>query len=136
MDPAPFRITLWQAKRRPRCLTRLVAEGDLGGAVLCAQQWCVWSNDKGRGKRDKYDRYSVETRETDGTWSENVAGTLADARKGWTSDDEQRLEAGKMVRPYVAVMGTTRQSGTRSRGVAERPKTRLAQMIADMQARR
>lgn len=129
MDSALFRITLRHKGKRPLLLSKLVAEDTLSRAVLCAQQWTIWSNASGRGKLAKYGEYSVEARNTDGVWCEAASGSLAEARQAWTKEDEARIDAEPMVLPVVGHRGTTKRRVTRARRTARVGKSRLAQFV-------
>lgn len=136
MNAALFRITLRQTKKRPLSLSRSVSEECLDSAVLCAQQWCVWSNAAGRGKRPKFNQYRVDSLGDNGLWCEVATGNLADARRGWTEEDDARIEQGTMVRPLIGVQGTTRHGKARTLRGASRPKSRLAALVAEIQQRK
>jgi len=132
MNAAPFRIILWQTGSAPRSLTRFVSEECLSGAVLCACQWLIWSNASGRGKREKYGFYRVESREVGGSWHQVAEGTLKDARQAWTKEDDKRVENGPDVRPLIEARGTTRHGRVRSLRTERRPQSRLAQLVQKM----
>lgn len=136
MGTALYRITLRRAKKPVMAMSRLVSEDCPDSAVLCAQQWCVWSHAEGRGGRTKHGWYRVETRQSDGTWSTVVEGSLADARKAWKKEDDARIDGQADIRPLIGQQGTTRNVRARSLRGEKRPKSRLATLVAGMQQQR
>lgn len=104
----------------------------MAGAVLCAQQWLVWSNASGRGKLEKYAWYRVESLVRPAVWGDVASGTLADARTAWTEEDEKRIDAGLDVIqlfPYSDEPKRRKVSTGRTPGKA---KSRLALLVKDV----
>lgn len=132
MNAAPVRITLGRDGKRPRRLSRIVKGETMAGAVLCAQQWLVWSNASGRGKREKFAWYRTESLVGPAVWADVASGTLADARLAWTEEDETRLDAGPDVMelfPYTDEPKRRKVSTGRTPGKA---KSRLALLVKDV----
>lgn len=130
MNAAPYRITLGREGKRPRKLSRLVRGENLCGAVLCAQQWTVWGRaEKGRGAVS-YAWYRVEACDAESTWHVVSQGTLADARLGWTKEDDARIDAEPDIQPLIETHGTVRHGRARSGRIPGKGKSRLAQLVA------
>jgi hypothetical protein len=63
MTMASFRVSLAWDGKRPGRWSKLVAVDTRNEAVLCAQQWLVWSHETGRPRAlHRYVRYTVEER--------------------------------------------------------------------------
>lgn len=134
MATAPYRITLWQAKKKGQLLTRFVTVDNVDGAVSVACQWVCWSNSEGRGKRAKFDMWRVETQVGQGVWRTTTEGDLADAKayRQEAKNDEPEKGARPVYRggrrDAVRIFGEPKRS---RRG---RPKTRLAELVAQIKA--
>lgn len=87
MTTASFRVTMAWDKKRPGRWSKLVNVDTRSEAVLCAQQWVVWSHARERPKKlHRYERYTVE--EWNGAeWVIVREGTVKDATAEYREED-------------------------------------------------
>lgn len=129
MTTASFRVTMAWDKKRPGKWSKLVNVGTRNEAVLCAQQWVVWSHAKDRPKKlHRYERYTVE--EWDGAqWTMVREGTVKDA----TAEYREENTAPASVGTVQSISFAGRKAGFASR-VRQAPRrntgsTRLTNLV-------
>lgn len=136
MTPAPFRITLWRTKKPISRLARFVSGVDRKGAVFCALQWIQWTHATGRGKRPRFERYSVEERGADNVWMVVEEGTYKDAKENAPEGDFTFSEERTVQVPGFNRSKASGIVGEPKRRKGTREPSRLAQLVAEMKARK
>lgn len=126
---APYKVALWIAEKPHERMARYIDESDLIGAVICAQQWMSWSNERGRGKRPKYNRFRVYVNNMDGTWTIGREGEYSRAemeqpQKGKTTSSKRAIQYPDITHSKGNWAG---QEPRRTAGHA--PTSRLASLV-------
>lgn len=129
METAPYRISLWHSKKRAVSLVRVLSEETPGGAVFCAQQWILWSQERKRGGLPKYDRYKVEARAKNGAWTTLTEGTLSDAETQSPATEEAETAVNSGHRRLIGRQGVTAREVWAPKSSKARPKSRLAALV-------